>query len=388
LRLLSNDADFIILDEPTNHLDRKARESVLDFVRRTTKGLLVISHDRELLGTVSSILELSSHGITIYGGHWDDYEAEREAERSRLIQAKDNAENERDRAQHERARKLESQAKRMRKAKHATPQAGLPKILLGARKRAAERTLGKLQTSSRVELEKKVEAARTAFSNLKTDPEIYAEFPETFLPAGKLVFQAVDLNFQYEESSQNLWKENLSFLMNGSTRVSIEGENGSGKTTLLHLIAGHQLPRGDVLGTLKRGNVHYGLIDQNANLLDPMRTVFENAYESTQKSVIETRNLLAQFLFAGKKADQRVSTLSGGERVRAALAKVMISDPAPQLLILDEPTNNLDTVNLEFLEEALSRFQGAMIIVSHDVTFLEKIGLTDVLRLEKAYPTE
>jgi ATPase subunit of ABC transporter with duplicated ATPase domains len=80
--------------------------------------------------------------------------------------------------------------------------------------------------------------------------------------------------------------------------------------------------------------------------------------------------------------------LSGGERVRAALAKVMISDPAPQLLILDEPTNNLDTVNLEFLEEALSRFQGAMIIVSHDVTFLEKIGLTDVLRLEKAYPTE
>jgi ATPase subunit of ABC transporter with duplicated ATPase domains len=129
------------------------------------------------------------------------------------------------------------------------------------------------------------------------------------------------------------------------------------------------------------GDVEYGFIDQQTLILDDGKTVFQNAYETSQRSVIEIRNLLAQFLFPGKNADQVVSTLSGGERLRAALAKVMISDPVPQLLILDEPTNNLDLANLEFLEIALSQFNGALIVVSHDVTFLEKIGIGETLKL-------
>jgi ATPase subunit of ABC transporter with duplicated ATPase domains len=382
LKQLSMGADFIILDEPTNNLDRQARESVLEFVSKTSKGLLIISHDRELLGAVSSVLELSNQGLSIHGGNWESYIFERDRERAQLSENLEHAQNERSKAFHERRKKLDSQAKRMSQAKKAAPNLGLPKILLGARKRAAERTLGKIRVSIDQELHDRVDAARAAFAKLKVDQTIYADFPETEIPAGKLVFEARDLNFRYDGASREVWKNTLTFSMKGASRVVITGHNGSGKTTFLNLLTGFQKPNGTVSGSLKLGDVAFGLVDQHAVLLDQNKTVFENVYETSRKGVVEIRNLLAQFLFPGKKADQIASTLSGGERVRAALAKILISDPAPQLLILDEPTNNLDMLNLEFLESALSKFKGAMIIVSHDFTFLDKIGITETLRME------
>jgi ATPase subunit of ABC transporter with duplicated ATPase domains len=122
-------------------------------------------------------------------------------------------------------------------------------------------------------------------------------------------------------------------------------------------------------------------MDQHSSILDDNLTVLDNARSGSAKSIAEIRNLLAQFLFQGDKALQIVSTLSGGERLRASLAKILLADPAPQVLIMDEPTNNLDIMNIEFLEEALSHFQGAILVISHDFTFLEGIRITDELRL-------
>ncbi|MFL5813930.1 MAG: ABC-F family ATP-binding cassette domain-containing protein [Bdellovibrionia bacterium] len=381
LKLLSSGADFLILDEPTNNLDQKARASVVEFVRKTSRGVLVISHDRQLLGEVSSIIELSKQGVSLFGGGFEDYEVARKRERSGLQEDLEQAQNERDKAHLEKAKKLEVQTKRMRNAKKSVHKMGLPKILTGARKRAAENTLGKLQAAGDQEVSEKCDAAREAYARLKSDPLIYADFPETVIPAGKLVFEARDFNFRYEGSSQNLWKIDVNFSMKGTSKLLIAGENGTGKSTFLNLLTGFVRPAGIISGSLRLGGVGFGLIDQNAMFLDRDKSVFENVYGTSQKDVVEIRNLLAQFLFPGGKADQIVSTLSGGERVRAALARVMIADPVPQLLILDEPTNNLDMVNLEFLEMALAKFQGALIVVSHDVTFLDKIGITEELRL-------
>jgi ATPase subunit of ABC transporter with duplicated ATPase domains len=382
LKLLSSGADFMILDEPTNNLDRIARASIVEFVRRTSRGVLVISHDRQLLSEVSSIIELSKQGVSLYGGGWSEYENARDHERARLQEDLEHAQDERDKAYLKKARKLDAQEKRMRHSGNNVHKMGLPKILIGARKRSAESTFGKLQAAADHEVSEKTNTAREAFARLKTDPMIYAEFPETAIPAGKTVFEARDFNFRYEGSSRDLWKIHVNYSMKGNSKLLISGENGAGKSTFLSLLTGFVRPGGVLSGSLRLGSVGWGLIDQNVRLLDQDKSVFENVYKTSQKDVVEIRNLLAQFLFPGKRADQTVSTLSGGERVRAALAKVMISHPAPQLLVLDEATNNLDMINLEFLEMALSKFQGALIVVSHDVTFLDKIGITEELRLQ------
>ena len=382
LKQLASGADFIVLDEPTNNLDRQARESVLAFVRLTRRGLLMISHDRELLDEADAILELSNQGLAVFGGNWTFYEGERARERARLAGDLAQAARERDKAAGERADKLRAQEKRMRRGQKAAEKGGAPKILLGGKKMRAQKTMSKIRSAADEDIQVKVDSARSAFERQKTDPVIYAEFPETALPASKLVFAARDLNFRYAGMDRNLWGQSVTFEMHGPARIAIAGRNGSGKTTLLNLLTGFRELEGCISGGLKLGGVAYGFVDQNSTLLDAGRSVLENVRSGSRKTEAEVRNLLAQFLFQGDKALQRVDTLSGGERLRASLAKILISDPPPQLLILDEPTNNLDIVNLEFLEAALARFEGALLVISHDLTFLKGIGVTGELRLE------
>ncbi|MDD5658293.1 MAG: ABC-F family ATP-binding cassette domain-containing protein [Elusimicrobia bacterium] len=381
LRQLASGADFILLDEPTNNLDREARRTMLEFVRSTTRGLLIISHDRELLKEVATILELSNQGLATFGGNWDFYAGQRGAERARLAKGLQDATRIRDQASRVRHEKLEAQQKRMRQAAKSAKKSGLPKILLGGRKRRAQNTLGKVQSAADVEYDAKVDSARDAFLKQKTDPVIYADFPDTVLPAGKLVFDARQVNFRYDGMDRDLWAEPVTASLHGPRRLAISGPNGSGKTTLLNLLTGFKALPGTVAGSLKLGGVHYGFMDQRSSLLDDGLTVLDNARTGSAKSTAEIRNLLAQFLFQGGKALQAVATLSGGERLRASLAKILLADPAPQLLIMDEPTNNLDLMNIEFMEEALARFQGAILVISHDLAFLEGLRITDELRL-------
>lgn len=382
MKCLAAGADFIVLDEPTNNLDRQARASVLEFVRLTRRGLLLISHDRELLGEADAILELSNKGLAVFGGNWEFYEGERGRERARLAGELEQAARERDKAAGERADKLRAQEKRMRKGQKAAAKGGTPKILLGLKKMNAQKTLGKIRASADEGMQEKADAARAAYERQKTDPVIYAEFPETALPASKLVFSARNLNFRYAGARGNLWAQNICFEMHGPARIAVSGRNGSGKTTLLNLLTGFRELDGQISGELKLGGVAYGFVDQHSALLDEELRVLENVRRGSLKTEAEARNLLAQFLFQGDKALQRVATLSGGERLRASLAKILLADPAPQLLILDEPTNNLDIVNLEFLEAALARFRGAILVISHDLTFLKGIGVSGELRLE------
>ncbi|MFA6317857.1 MAG: ATP-binding cassette domain-containing protein [Elusimicrobiota bacterium] len=385
LKQLASGAGFIVLDEPTNNLDRAARRSVLEFVRMTRRGLLVISHDRELLGSVDAILELSNKGLAVFGGNWAFYEGERVRERARLSRSLETATQERDGAAAAREEKLRKQEKRMRQAARSAPKTGMPKIILGGLKRKAQKTLGKVRSAADAELEAKVDAARGAFKAQKFDPVIYADFPDTALPASKLVFDARELNFRYAGTERDLWAQSVTFYMHGPSRLCITGPNGSGKTTLLNLLTGFRELDGRPTGSLKLGGAAYGFLDQHSAALDEGLSVLDNVRAGSSKTVAEIRNMLAQFLFQGDKAFQGVSTLSGGERLRASLAKILLSSPAPQLLILDEPTNNLDLVNLEFLEGALRRFEGAVIVVSHDLTFLEGIRVTDELRLRPAF---
>lgn len=371
-------ADFIILDEPTNNLDRASRESVIEFVTCTTRGLLIISHDPELLERVDAIIEFSNQGLTTFGGNWSFYKTERDRERDRLRSALEKAQHERECTQREEQKKVVSQEKRQRQGKKSW-KTGMPKIIAGHRERQAERTLGRLAKGANEQIEKTATQARTAFENLKHDQTIYARFPESKIHASKLVFDAQLLNFTYENATQPLWQRPISYTMRGPARLAIAGRNGAGKTTFVYLLTGYKRCLGQVSGTIRLGDLAYGLVDQHTDVLAAEKTVFETVSATSKQPDAVVRNVLAQFLFPGSKADQVVSTLSGGERLRAALAKVLLAHPTPQLLILDEPTNNIDLANRAFLETALKNYEGALIIISHDQPFLEAIGVTDVL---------
>jgi ATPase subunit of ABC transporter with duplicated ATPase domains len=171
----------------------------------------------------------------------------------------------------------------------------------------------------------------------------------------------------------------------GPERVALTGPNGAGKTTLLRALAGIGGPAGPLDSVDARRNAASGYLPQRLDILDEALTVVENVRAvAPRASVNEVRAGLARFLFRGARADQVTGTLSGGERFRAVLAALLLADPPPQLLLLDEPTNNLDVASARQLSEALSCYQGALVVVSHDVPFLRSIGITRWLRLERS----
>ncbi len=384
LRQLASRWDLLVLDEPTNNLDAEARQVVLDFVRQCRRGLLVISHDRALLRQVGTVLELSGRGLSVYGGGWDFYEAERDRERKRLAEGFETAKAEVAKAERERRARLHAQEKRMRQGRKNAPDSGIPKILLGAMKRRAEQTLGKLSKVSDDQVQARSEELRAAAERLKADRSIYAEIPQPELHQSRLVAEAEGLQVHVESSGQALWREPLSWSLHGPQRVALRGPNGSGKSTLLSLLAGKPTPGLRPSGRLKLGGLVTARIDQRGSVLADDRSVFDAVRAVSPRPDREIRNLLARFLFPGATADVPVGRLSSGERLRAALARVLLQQPVPQLLILDEPTNDLDLNGVRYLEGALAGFQGALIVVSHDPDFIAALGVHSELELVRA----
>jgi ATPase subunit of ABC transporter with duplicated ATPase domains len=382
-RACAQEQSYLILDEPTNDLDRDGREAVLDFLRGHAGGALLISHDREALALCDEILELSNRGLSRHGGGWEVYRAARDQERENLTRSLAAAGKARDQALAERRKEREKQEKRNRRVADAAAKGGLPKILLGARKRAAQATTGKIDTGT---LHKAAEAARslqTALSELKVDPAMYAELEGRVLPAQKLVAEAAGFNLRYRGSGHWVYPGDLDFAWRGNVRLALRGANGSGKSTLLRALLGG-LPSGvETRGGLRPGSLEILVLDQRLATLDDARTLFENVRDVSGASDTEIRNALARFLFPREAAFQKVGELSGGERLRAALARGFLGARRPELLLLDEPTNNLDAANIEFLEKVVARFRAAVLVISHDETFLANCRLEDELVLPR-----
>ena len=375
---------FVILDEPTNHLDREGREAVIDFVRSWRGGILIVSHDRELLENVDEILELTPQGLTRVGGGWREYDEFRRAERARLEQNLNISKRERDKAFAERQRKIEQQNKRMAKGKRDAFKKGLPRIVAGALKRRAQESAGRIDRSTLVASEEPVRKAHEAFLALKIDPTITIkalEVEKERIPNERLLVEAVDLNVRIRGSNDWLWSRSQTFSWRGPRRIAIRGANGRGKSTLLSLLFEPNNVHNfvDIVGEIRRGPLQATFLRQDP-LVNIRESIFELLRETSGLDETELRNQLARFLFNRERAEQPICSLSGGERLRAALAHALIG-VKPEALVLDEPTNNLDLANIEYIEELLSKFTGALIVVSHDERFLEAIRIEDELVL-------
>lgn len=372
--LVFDEPDFILLDEPTNNLDREGRRAVIDLLAGWRIGAIVVSHDRELLETLDAIVELTGLGATRYGGNFSHYRARKALE---LAAAQhDLADADRRVAElTERTQAVaERKARKDRAGTRKRVKGDIPRIQLNALRNRSEATSGsnaRLAERRRAQAIDDVAAARARIEVLQP---MTVALPSTGLPAGKTVLRIDAASVGYDGRPVI---RDLSFTITGPERIAVTGPNGSGKTTLLALVTG-QLP--PWTGTV-RLMTDVAMLDQQVGLLDPSASIRDN-FRRLNPDADENacRASLARFMFRADAALQVVASLSGGQLLRAGLACVLGARP-PQLLILDEPTNNLDLDSIAAVEAGLRAYDGALLVVSHDEAFLEAIGISRRLYL-------
>jgi len=371
--LLLGEPEFLLLDEPTNHLDRGARAVVHELVATWRKGLIVVSHDRRLLGRVDRIVEMGPLGLKEYGGGFELYRERRRVEREAAEQAVAGAEQRLAQAKAAAQRTRERQERRQATAGRKTLKRSLPPIVAREWGRRAENTAARLKGRHEDKIEQLQADAEAARRNLPAEHTITIDLEHSRVPARKRIVELLGVNYRYPNAPRALWPAALSVELVGPERVSLAGPNGSGKSTLIDLIAGRKTPSA---GEVRVGAARVALLDQKVSVLDPGATVLENVRRvAPGRPEHALRILLGRFLFVHDAALKPAGVLSGGERLRAGLACLLGAEQAPELLIADEPTNNLDLASLEALTGALRAFRGALLVVSHDATFLDDIGI-------------
>lgn len=360
--------DVLLLDEPTNHLDREGRRVVGALLERWNGGAVVVSHDRELLRGMDSIIGLTGIGVRLHGGGWDLYAQQRaialSAAEHQLADARRTLADTERGVQQARERK----ARRDGNAKRERGSGSQAAILLDRKAERAQRSLGsgsRLASRLLEDGQARVQQARSQLDVLKP---LKLQIPGSGLPAGRDALR-IDAASAGGHLRAPVLRE-ISLL--------ITGANGSGKSTLLRLAAGLLSPfSGHVQRLLPSA-----LLDQHVSLLDPATSLPDNFQRlHPQVDTFDSRNVLASFLFRADDALKPVGVLSGGERLRAGLAWVLGAGIPPALLLLDEPSNHLDLDALEAIEAGLNAYDGALLVVSHDEAFLDAIGVQQRLLL-------
>jgi ATPase subunit of ABC transporter with duplicated ATPase domains len=369
--LLLQRPEALLLDEPTNNLDREAREQLHGFVADYRGTLVVVSHDRELLEHVDRIGEVralpghfGARTLNWYGGGWSAYRDTVAAEQQAAEQTAASARNDVRREQRDLVESQTVIARRRRQGERLGASGSLPRILVGARKRAAQESAGKLTQTHRQRLDDARERLERAEEQVRADREIVVDLPATQVHRGQGVLELDRLELRTGQV--------LDLEVRGPERIAVTGRNGAGKSTLLHTVIGDVAPASGEVRVL----VPARLLPQRLDLLDRERSVVDNA--RALAPTVEpngVRASLARFLFRGRSADRLVGSLSGGELFRATLACLLLAEPAPRLLLLDEPTNNLDLASVRQLVGALEGYAGALLVASHDEAFLADLGV-------------
>ena len=346
--LLLEKPDILFLDEPTNHLDIGTIKWLEQYLKGYSGTIVLVSHDRYFLDqTVNKIFEVEHHRLTCYDGNYTEF-----AEKKRMLRE----------AEMRAYSKQQTEIKRQEDMIRRFKERGTEKLAKRAASR--EKRLDNMDIMERPEAE---------VGKMKI------HFRQEFKSGNDVLYgEELAKDFGYGAGKRELFK-NVNFDIKRGERICIVGPNGVGKTTLLRILMEELSPTS---GYLKIGhNVKYGYYDQGQQLLDDNATVLDEVHDSYRLYTdSEVRSILGRFLFKGEQVFLKVGSLSGGEKARLALLKLMLS--GANVLVLDEPTNHLDIDSKEVFEEALLDYPGTIIVVSHDRYFLNKIP-TRIFELEK-----
>jgi ATPase subunit of ABC transporter with duplicated ATPase domains len=360
-------APIALLDEPTNNLDRNARTRLAAMVTGWKGALVVVSHDVALLELMDDTAELYNGKLTVFGGPYSEFVAHLDAEQGAAEQAQRAAEHV---VKVEKRQRIEVETKlatRKQQARKAFIEKRVPKIVANSRKSSAQISAGRLRT----EFDGKLHDARASLDaaerRVRSDDQIHVDLPDPDVGSGRRLALLTGTNRE--------------IVVQGPERLALIGANGVGKTTLLDSLVHPESARtGPATAVAYTDRIGY--LTQRLDVLDDDASVLENvraAAPDVAPGII--RNRLARFLIRGDSVDRPARGLSGGERFRVALACLLLADPPPQLLILDEPTNNLDLGSVDQLVSALTTYRGGVIVVSHDNAFLARLAPTRWLEL-------
>lgn len=369
--VLTDEPDVLVLDEPTNNLDLTARNRVWEAISGFRGVLLVVSHDRELLNRMDTIAEMRDGRLRMYGGNFAAYERALAVEQDAARKMVRSAESDVRRQKRELAEARIKLDRRQRYGQKMWDTKREPKVRMRKRIEDAEIAAGKHRNLHTGKVDEATDRLTQARDAVRTDDLIRIDLPDTTVPAGRTV---LELNQARLPNGPV-----ISLTIQGPERIALTGPNGSGKTTLVRTITGALPPDS---GTVRR-NVPIRVLPQRLDILtDELSTVENISRAAPAASPNEIRASLARFLLRGHRVELPAGALSGGERFRATLATLLLAEPAPRLLMLDEPTNNLDLDSVAQLESALSSFRGALLVISHDLPFLRSIHATRWLHLD------
>jgi ATPase subunit of ABC transporter with duplicated ATPase domains len=359
-----------LLDEPTNNLDGEARARLRELVRGWKGTLVVVSHDVALLNEMDSTAELRAGSLTVFGGPYADWREYVDGQQAAAVQAMRTADQA---VKVEKRQRIEAEltlARRARTAQKARANKVAAKIVMNGRASDAQNSAGKLRAGLDDRLQTARATAALAASRVRVQEHVSLALPDPDVPNSRRLAVLAGIERR--------------FVVQGPERVVIVGPNGVGKSTLLtEMLAGSEPVTGRAHGRLETDRVGY--LPQRLDGLDPALSAVENIrLGSPDQPPGVIRNHLGRLLLRGDSVHRPVATLSGGERFRVSLAKLLLASPPAQLLVLDEPTNNLDVTTVTHLVEALASYRGGLLVVSHDDDFVRRLAPTYVLALDAA----
>ncbi len=369
---------LILMDEPSNHLDLESRKLLYQLIEKSSATMIIVSHDRKLLNLLDSTYELHHDGLKYYGGNYDFYQQQKMMEQSALEQDIQGKEKLLRNARDKQRETLERQQKQQARGKKKQSKSGMPKVMMDKMKNDSENSFSKLKHAHTGKVDGIRQDLMTLRSALPDPDKMKFDFDPSDLHRGKMLFEAHHINYRY--TTEWVWKAPLTLQIHSGERIALRGGNGSGKTTLINVILGNLIPQ---QGTVKSNTSKPLYIDQDYSLIDNQLTVGEQAdrFNGSGLPDHEVKIRLNRFLFGKESWDKPCRALSGGERMRLMLCCLNIGQQAPDLIILDEPTNNLDIQNIEILTNAISAYEGTLIVVSHDEHFIEEVRIERTIGL-------
>nr|MBQ0091368.1 ABC-F family ATP-binding cassette domain-containing protein [Candidatus Enterousia merdequi] len=356
MRAFESNADILLLDEPTNNLDSDAKQVFFEQLNAYPRGAVIVSHDRELLQQVDKIVELQNGKLKVYGGNYDFYLEQKQIESDNLYSKYTNTQksiarlnNSLNIAQNTRQHHEYKQQKEIASSRRS-------RLEQNALKGKSQETEAKKRAVIQKKLEGQISFQKTLSEQMRNET-IKIPVPNKPFYSKELV-QISDLCFAYNDKAIF---HNFSLSLYGGQRMRLVGKNGSGKSTLLKLIYGELKPQSGMVKTF--GKIAH--INQDLSNLDKNKNIIENIMAVSGCVKHDAHMIAANFGFRNDAALQKVGTLSGGELLKATLAAFLGGNNQPDLLILDEPTNNLEIKSISILEDALNQYRGAILLVSH-----------------------